>query len=154
MRSTSSVMFAGALLGGLLSAVPAAAAGVDDLAWMQGGWQNEADGRWSEEFWTAPRGGMLLGLNRSGRGDDARAFEFMRIEAGDDGVPVFWGSPGGAPAVAFPMVRAGENEVVFENPQHDFPTFIRYRRDGDTLQATVSGAGGEGELSWRWQRAR
>jgi len=144
---------AAVLIGGLLSAT-ATAAGVDDLAWLQGEWRSQTDDRWSEEVWTAPRGGMLLGLNRSGRGDAARAFEFMRIQAGDDGVPVFWGAPGGAPAVAFPMTRSGVDEVVFENPAHDFPTLIRYRRDGDRLTATVSGAGGEGELAWQWQRVR
>jgi hypothetical protein len=31
------------------------------------------------------------------------------------------------------------NEVVFENPAHDFPKKITYKRDGDALTAAIEG---------------
>jgi hypothetical protein len=41
---------------------------------------------------------------------------------------------------------------VFENPAHDFPTRVAYRRDGDRLVATVSGPGGRDAQSWTFVR--
>jgi len=44
---------------------------------------------------------------------------------------------------------------VFENPAHDFPKVIRYakRKDG-TLEATVSGAGGEKPQSFVFRKQK
>jgi hypothetical protein len=43
--------------------------------------------------------------------------------------------------------------VRFENPQHDFPKMIRYEKRPDgTLQAAISGAGGQREMSWVFVR--
>lgn len=130
-----------------------APAAVADLGWMAGHWaQAGADGRWTEESWTAPRGGLMLGVNRSGRGETARAFEFIRLQAGADGVPVYWASPGGQSPVAFRLVSHGPGAAVFENPAHDFPQRIRYAVDGDELTATISAIDGSNEMSWRFRR--
>ncbi|MBU0825889.1 MAG: hypothetical protein KKB78_15925, partial [Alphaproteobacteria bacterium] len=85
---------------GVLLAAASPAARVDDLAWLAGQWVREADGRWTEESWTSPRGGVLLGHSRSGRGDALRAFEFLRVQAGADGVPAYIAQPGGRAPVA------------------------------------------------------
>ena len=135
----------------VLAAAPPAA-GIDDLAWLGGFWVAEQGESWTEELWTEPRGDMLLGTNRSGKGTRGSGFEFMRIAADEKGAIAFWGSPGGAPAVAFPLVKAGPGEVLFENPAHDFPTRIGYRREGERLVATVSGPGGENPASWSFVR--
>lgn len=49
-----------------------------------------------------------------------------------------------------PQIRSaqhhGENWVVFENPQHDFPKRIEYRRDGTALKASISGPGDDGKI--------
>jgi len=43
-------------------------------------------------------------------------------------------------SVAFYMTKGNENEVVFENPKHDFPTKIKYTKiTNDSIVATVSG---------------
>jgi len=49
-------------------------------------------------------------------------------------------SPAGTPT-HFARTGGGENWVRFENPQHDFPQRIEYRRDGDQLHAAVAGPG-------------
>jgi hypothetical protein len=135
----------------LMAAGPA---GPDSAApgWLAGRWAVEKEGRWTEESWSEPRGGVMLGTGLSGRGGEARSYEFMRIAPGPDGELSFWGSPEGAPPVAFRLVSQSSRAVVFENPQHDFPTRIAYRREGDVLIATVSGPGGKGEQSWRYRR--
>ena len=140
-----------ALLGFVTMAM-APAPRIADFGWLSGAWVSETKDGWTEELWTSPRGGMLLGTNRSGKGAKATGYEYMRIEADANGRISFWGSPGGKPAVPFALVSSGPREAVFENPKHDYPTRIVYRRQGRVLSATVSGPGGANPLSWKFVR--
>lgn len=137
--------------GALVAAAPPPAASVESLGWMSGRWVEEKAGRWTEESWSAPRGGVMLGTGLSGKGARADDYEFMRIAGGAQGVS-FWGSPKGRPPVAFRLVSSSAGSVVFENPQHDYPTRIAYRRQGNVLTATISGPGGAKAMSWRYTR--
>lgn len=121
--------------------------------WLGGHWvrEDKAKGSWTEESWLA-RGDLMVGVGMSGSGEKARSFEFMRIAKDKDGVMTFWGSPQGGPPVPFKMVSLSAAEVVFENPAHDFPTRIRYRREDDLLIATVSGPEGKDAQTWRFRR--
>lgn len=125
---------------------------VADLGWMSGRWEAVSGERWTEESWSAPRGGALMGYSRSGRGEALREFEFLRIQAGADGALAYWASPGGRPPVAFRLVSLTGTEAVFENPQHDFPQRIRYVRQGETLTATISAIDGSNAMSWSFAR--
>ena len=134
----------------LLAASPAAK--VDDLAWMAGQWASEGDGRWTEESWAPPRGGVMLGHSRSGRGDALREFEFLRIAAGDDGTPAYIAMPQGGAPVAFRLVRHDTASAIFENAAHDYPQRIAYARTGDTLTATISAIDGSKPRRWTYRR--
>jgi hypothetical protein len=136
----------------LLMGQAAPPAGVGDLAWMSGHWATEAGGRWTEESWSAPRGGMMLGHSRSGRGAAVREFEFLRLQAGADGVPVYFAQPGGRPAVPFRLTARTRTGATFENPAHDFPQRIVYRRNGDSMVATISALDGSNAMSWTYRR--
>src|SRR5687768_2584633 len=97
----------------LLAAIPASAADIADLEWLAGAWATEAKGeaaRWTEERWSPPRGGTMLGTGLSGRGGKATSYEFMRIAVDKKGEIAFWGSPQGATPVPFRLesVRSGE----------------------------------------------
>ena len=134
----------------LVAASPAAK--IDDFAWLAGQWVSEAEGRWTEESWAAPRGGVMLGHSRSGRGDALREFEFLRIAAGPDGVPAYIAQPGGRAPVAFTLVRYDATSATFENAAHDYPQRIAYARSGDTLTATISKIDGSKARSWTYRR--
>ena len=137
----------------LIGAAEPETAKAEDLGWLAGTWlAEEAEGRWTEERWAAPRGGVMLGTSLSGQGAKAGWYEFMRIAPGKDGRLAFHASPEGAPASAFPLVSSGRREAAFENPAHDYPTRIVYRREGNVLSATISGAGGANARSWRFRR--
>lgn len=123
------------------------------LGWLSGHWVQEGPDGWAEETWSRPRGGVMLGTGLTGKGNEVRSFEFMRIADGPDGV-AFWGSPGGQTPVPFPLVEAGPKDVAFENPKHDYPTRISYRREGKTLIATTTGPGGTDPQTWRYRRVR
>lgn len=137
---------------GVLLAGASPAATVGDLGWLAGDWVSEPDGRWTEEAWTSPRGGVMLGVSRSGRGDSLREFEFLRIVAEDDGTPAYIAQPGGRPPVTFRLVRRERTRATFENPAHDYPQRIVYARDGDTLTATISAIDGSKARSWSYRR--
>jgi hypothetical protein len=121
--------------------------------WLSGHWVHEEKDRssWTEESWLV-RGQMMVGVGMSGSGDAAKSYEYMRIEKDKDGRMTFWGSPQGKAPVPFRMVSLSAAEVVFENPAHDFPTRISYRREDDVLIATVSGPGGSKPQTWRYRR--
>ena len=125
---------------------------VSDLAWMSGHWTTEVGGTWTEEHWSAPRAGTMIGYSRSGRGATMRDYEFLRLESGADGVPAYIASPGGGPAISFPLAHSDAAGATFENPAHDFPQRIVYRRNGSEMVATISAIDGSHAMSWRFRR--
>lgn len=125
----------------------------ESLAWMSGHWAATIDGVQMEELWTAPQGGLLLGLHRDVRRDGRVSFEFLRIAEEDNGL-VFIAQPSGRPPTRFPLVESSATRVVFANPAHDFPKRILYWRDGATLCARVEGAAGDDAAAEQWCWAR
>jgi hypothetical protein len=126
---------------------------LSSLSWLSGAWsQKGAEGRWAEEYWTPPRGNIMIGAGLTGRGGSTLSFEHMRIMADDQGRIAFYGMPGGAPAVTFPLVRKEPSMIVFENPAHDYPQRISYRLNGKQLVATTSKMDGSSTESWTYDR--
>ena len=143
-------MIAAALAVLLVAASPAAS--VDDLGWLAGDWVSEADGRWTEESWALPRGGMMIGHSRAGRGEELREYEFIRIARGDDGAISYIAMPQGGVPVVFRLVRHDMARATFENAAHDYPQRIAYARSGDMLTATISAIDGSKARSWTYRR--
>jgi hypothetical protein len=125
---------------------------IADLGWMSGHWTTATGDEWTEEYWLAPRAGLMIGLSRAGRGQSAADWEFLRLEADAQGVPVYWASPRGGAAVGFRLVGADESSAVFENPAHDFPQRVVYRRSGEEMTATISALDGGHAMSWTYRR--
>lgn len=127
-----------------LAALVAAASGAAEApvalpGWMAGAWEEKgADGRWADEFWTPPRGGIMIGAARIGRGERLGIFEHTRIVRRDDGTLAFIAQPRGAPPAEFPMVAADATMIEFANPAHDYPQRIRYWREEGRLKARIS----------------
>lgn len=144
----------------LLVAAAVAADPVPPLDWIAGHWcaeiNRETGEEIVEEFWLPPHGGVALGLGRTRSGDRTTAFEYLRI-AEVDGVASYIAQPGGRPPTVFKRTAGGERWIRFENPGHDFPQRIEYRREGDSLRATIAGPGEDGEetrLSFDYSRCR
>jgi hypothetical protein len=117
---------------------------ISDLAWMAGRWQTAPGGRAQiEEHWMAPAGGTMLGMGRTIAGARTVEFEFLKLEQRADAI-YYVASPNGlCPATDFKLTRLSAREVVFENPAHDFPKRISYRKNADgSLTATVDGGVG------------
>jgi hypothetical protein len=127
------------------SATGAPAANASSVSWIEGRWERPL----GIEHWVAT-GEVLWGVGFSVKDNKTAAFEVLVIEPGERGLR-YVAMPNGNPEVRFPAVAAGPQEVVFANPEHDFPKVIRYRRQGDELFARVE-ADGKGD-DFRWRRA-
>lgn len=136
----------------LLAAQSAPAARVSDLSWMSGRWLTGENGRWTEEIWSGPRGGTLMGFSWSGEGAAIDAYEYIRVQPGEDDEIIYLAQPNGGAGIGFYLVRAEGMSATFENPDHDFPQRIRYVRDGDTMVATISRMDGSNAISWTYRR--
>ena len=120
--------------------------------WMAGAWiSQQPDGSWSEEWWTPPKAGLMMGAGRSGKGDATEWWEHTRIEQ-SDGKIRFCALPKGQAGACFPATRTTASEIVFENSGHDYPTRVAYRLDGKELLAEISGPNGSKPQNWRFRR--
>ena len=87
----------------------------------------------------------MLGMNRTVSDGKTVAFEFIRIVSTDDGGLVFIASPSGQSTAGFALKEISESEVVFENPDHDFPQRVIYKLLSDDellgrIEGTINGA--------------
>ena len=82
-------------------------------AFLAGCWEQRTGDRWTEECWTTARGGLMIGSGREGQADQVRHWEWMRIERGPDDAVSFYGSPKGAPPVAFRAIEAGPDSITY-----------------------------------------
>lgn len=154
LRMKVTLAVAGMLL--VTTVLAAEDASIDQLSWMEGLWVGGGgDAPEAEELWTAPKGGLMLGLHRDVGPGDRVFFEFLRIAETPDGL-VYFASPKGREATAFTVVETAPRRVVFENPDHDFPQRIGYRLDGEnTLVGWIEGEidGENAGSEWRWVRS-
>lgn len=118
--------------------------------WMAGAWIETKGDRWTDEYWTTMRAGIMIGAGRSGSGETLLAWEATRIVRNADGTLTFWASPKGAKAVPFRMTSSGANEIVFESKANDYPQRVRYWRDGKSLKAEISLADGSKAMRWSY----
>jgi hypothetical protein len=122
----------------------AGAADIDKLGWLAGHWCQDGADKRIEEQWLPPSGGLLVGMGRTVAGGKARSFEFMRIEI-QDGVVTLVAQPEGVPPTPFKLTASGADWARFENPAHDFPKRVEYRRTPTGLHAEIAGPGKDGK---------
>ena len=111
---------------------------VKDVAWIAGCWSVDRNGRHVAEHWMAPEAGTMMGVSRTVAGGKTTEWEFLIIREGATGLE-YVAKPSGQAEATFTAATASAREVVFENPAHDFPKRVVYKRDGDTLTAAIEG---------------
>jgi len=120
-----------------LLAMPTRAQDLDKLAWLAGCWEMKGGPMVIQETWTKPLAGTMLGTGRTIKGDRTVFVEFARIDAKEGSI--VYTARVDASKTPFKMVKLSDSEVVFENPAHDFPQRIIYRKAGEGIQARVEG---------------
>jgi len=147
--------FAAAAL--LLTATPALAA-EPDFSWLAGSWIEEADGVVTRELWHTPLDGAMSGVGQYTTPGKPPRFELMTITTEPAGV-TFTAYLKDQPPAAF-LYKPGEPGVAtFENPDHDFPQRVSYRKcgdDGADICGRIDGLdkGKPKVVEWRYRRGR
>ncbi|MCL4212448.1 MAG: hypothetical protein KJZ74_00910 [Gemmatimonadales bacterium] len=122
---------------------------IASAAWLAGCWELRTDRRSVLEVWMPAEGGMMLGSSRTVAGGVARQYEHLRLHADGERL-VYTAIPSGQREAAFTSPAAAPlraDSLVFENPAHDFPQRLVYRRLGaDSLTVRVEGPGPGGSV--------
>ena len=120
-------------------------------SWMAGTWMMEDGANWTDELWTDSKGGMMLGISRTGFGAELQSWETEQIKLNKDGTMVFIAQAHGKQPVEFPMVLISEDAIEFANPAHDYPQRIRYWRQGKLLMAEISRLDGSDAVRFNYR---
>ena len=117
---------------------------ISDLKWLAGDWQTAPGERsQTDEHWTNAAGGSMLGLSRTVAGGRTYEFEYLRIEQRADGIFYVAHPKARCPGTDFKLTSITTTQAVFENPAHDFPKRITYRKTAEgSLVASVDGGPG------------
>jgi hypothetical protein len=114
---------------------------IENLGWISGCWgsENKDTNTSGSEFWTMVAGDSILGVGRTIKNGQTVDYEYMRIVVYDKGI-FYTAKPKANPdETSFKLTKLTGNEAIFENPAHDFPQKIIYRRDGTNLFARIEG---------------
>jgi hypothetical protein len=137
----------------------AVAGDLDGLRWLEGTWKRDTSRGAVYERW-------LVASERTFEGESWRESESGERRPGESmllavmGGEVFYiPRPVENPyPVAFKLVETTAHQAVFENPQHDFPTRIGYRREeDDSMTAWIEGPGEGHEprrIEFRFKRVK
>ena len=120
-------------------------------SWMMGAWLEQKGDDWVEEYWTGPRGGIMLGASRTGKGDKLTMWEQAQIRPGSNGKLSFFAMPKGAAPTEVPVTAQTAGSITFENPAHDYPQRIKYWREGNLLKAEISMRDGSKAYGWTYK---
>jgi len=124
-----------------------------ELAWMAGCWQS-TNGV-TREYWAPTLATHMFGHSVTVGDGQVQFFEHMRIEmhGGADGnTYVFSAYPNGEGPSNFASTEIGSQTITFANAEHDYPQRIIYKRDGDTLSASISLIGGDKRNDWVFEQ--
>jgi hypothetical protein len=126
---------------------------LSDIAWIGGDWQTPPGGRARiEEHWTGVSGGTMMGVSRTVAGEKTVEFEYLRIEQRADAIYYVAHPKARCPGTDFKLTKASASEAVFENPQHDFPKRIIYRKTENGITASIDGGEGTKAMSFPFKK--
>jgi CubicO group peptidase (beta-lactamase class C family) len=115
---------------------------VNDLSWLMGTWKHETATSTTFESWRKASDKTLEGESwRVNKATQQKVFgESILLAEMGDGVFYLPKTSDNPLPVAFKLNTSNAKEIVFENPQHDFPQKITYKLNADgTVTALVTG---------------
>jgi hypothetical protein len=131
--------------------------GVDRLDWMSGCWAFDDGKERIEESWLKPAGLTMIGMSRTVAGGKTVFTEHTQIGEVNGQIAYTVSLGLGVKPVAFKLIKISDREAVFENPEHDFPRRIIYRRESaDALFARIEGKkrGVDQAVDYHYNRSR
>ena len=121
------------------SAAPLASQQLAPLRWLAGCWELRQGTRVTLEMWMPPADGLMLGASRTTVNGLVREFEQLRLAWQRDTL-VYTALPSGQKETSFKGMAVTDSGFAVENPAHDFPQRISYRKRGaDSVVARIEG---------------
>ncbi len=112
---------------------------LQNVRWLEGCWQLVRGTTTTVERWFAPSNGEMSGESWTIANGAERPGETLKLFARGDTL-VYQASPAGQATTQFRTTASSGAEIVFANPEHDFPQRIVYRRAGsDSVIARIEG---------------
>ena len=99
----------------------------------------------------------MIGMSRTVAGGKTVFTEYIQIRESNGQLAYIVSLGLAAKPVVFKLVKGSDNEATFENPEHDFPQRIIYRREStDSLFARIEGQekGVNKGIDFRYRRTR
>ena len=124
--------------------VAKASATIASVTWIAGSWRTPTGPITTEQYWTVPQFGSMMGLSRGlGKTTQVR-YEFLCIVE-RDGSLLYQHAPNGQPVpTRYTLTAISGDVATFENPNAGYPKLIRYTRYPDgSLQIRTEDAGGK-----------
>jgi hypothetical protein len=119
--------------------LPVLGCAADMPSFLTGCWAGASGALTFEENWTRPVAGSVMGISRTFKAGRMVDSEFMRIDLRGTAL-VFTPRIGTKQApVEFRLKSQTDTEVVFENPEHDFPQRVIYRASQGGLTGRIEG---------------
>lgn len=115
---------------------------LDDLQFLAGSWEMNVPerGLTITEHWMQPLGGAMIGMGRTVAGGQMKSWESLRIIQAESGIEYIAKPSQNSEETSFKLTSLTATEVIFENPDHDFPQRIIYRLiDENSLTARIEG---------------
>ncbi len=117
------------------------------MHWLLGAWRAEGEQVFTDESWT-----QVSPSTFEGRGEatvkasgEKQGLETLRLVEMSGGIYYIAKVGHNALPIAFQAIHCSDDSAVFENPQHDFPKRLAYRRKGaDGLVVEVSDGAAKG----------
>lgn len=115
---------------------------LNELSWLEGNWENTLGEGLIVENWSKLNDSVFTAKSYFIRGKDTLHFENIELKLTDEDlfyIATVEGQNNNEP-VKFKLNPNTESSFMFENPTHDYPQKIEYKKISDTiLSATVSG---------------
>lgn len=110
--------------------------------WFLGEWQNNSPEGNATEVWEKENDSTFVGKSYFVIGKDTVSSETISLEQNGKQlfyIPTVKDQNAGQP-VKFTITSSSSNQLIFENPKHDFPQKISYtQKTNDSLLAEISG---------------
>ena len=110
--------------------------------WLIGEWQNNSPEGNATEVWKKENDSTFVGKSYFVIGKDTVSSETISLEQNGNQlyyIPTVQDQNAGQP-VKFTLASSTSNQLIFENPKHDFPQKISYTQiTNDSLLAEISG---------------
>ena len=124
-----------------------------DLHWLVGTWHSKSEDCVEDEVWLEGRGGLMLGIHRQVRKDEAPLYEFLRLEETGEGL-TYYATKRDEPTIAFSLRNIESERVEFQRSFPDFPSVVTYWRNGEALCARIEGLhrGRNRSMEWKLEK--